>query len=178
MNQAEASSSDDDMCDEDHAMDELAAAVLKDELAQDASLQQAVLEAEPPAAAQREQDIMAEVARRRAALDADATRRKSDEIFDHFDQDRDGYLGYKELRALGQATGGELPKAAYVSICSEIGADPKKGVTKALLLCMYTDAALVRWSRFGRVRVGRQPNVIDACSQGDAHRDYNLVFKR
>ena len=56
---------------------------------------------------------------------------------------------------MGQATGGELQRAAYNSICQEIGADPSKGVTKALLLCMYTDAGL-----------------------GDAHRDYNLIFKQ
>ena len=42
---------------------------------------------------------------------------------------------------------------AYNSICQEIGADHKKGVTKELLLLMYTDAGL-----------------------GDAHRDYNLIF--
>ena len=62
-------------------------------------------------------------------------------------------MNYKELRALGLATGGELPQGVYRSVCEEIGADPSKGVTKELLLLMYTDAGL-----------------------GDAHRDYNLVF--
>ena len=102
---------------------------------------------------QREQDIMAEVARRRQERDATATKRKSDEIFAHFDADRDGYLNFQELRALGSATGGELPQSAYGAICSEIGANPARGVTKELLLLMYTDAAM-----------------------GDAHRDHNLIF--
>ena len=48
-----------------------------------------------------------------------------------------------------------MPEAAYVSICQEIGAMPARGITKELLLLMYTDAGL-----------------------GDAHRDYNLIFRR
>lgn len=143
-NQAEASGSDDDMdTEEQQAMDELTAAVLESE---------GIATVSP--AVQREQDIIAEVARRRKDMDAAATRKKSDAIFAHFDADGDGYLNFKELRALGQTTGGDLPLAAYTSICEEIGANPKKGVTKELLLLMYTDAGL-----------------------GDAHRDYNLIFK-
>lgn len=146
MNQNEASSSDDDMSgDEDQVMDALAAEVIASEGAL------------PPVDphVQREQDVIAEVARRREEQkNAAATRRKSDEIFERFDVDRDGYLSFQELRALGKATGGELPEAAFVAVCQEIGANPAKGVTKALLLTMYTDAGL-----------------------GDAHRDHNLVFK-
>ena len=62
-------------------------------------------------------------------------------------------MNYEELRALGLATGGDLPEVAYVALCEEIGANPAKGVTKALLLTMYTDAGL-----------------------GDAHRDHNMLF--
>lgn len=98
----------------------------------------------------REQQVIAEVARRR---DAAETKRKSDAIFDRFDADGDGYLNFDELRALGLATGGELPHPAFVAICEELGAAPHRGVTKSLLLTMYTDAGL-----------------------GDAHRDYNLIF--
>ena len=144
MNQNEASGSDDDMSgDEEHVMDELAAAVIESEGA---------LPVVDPRA-QREQDIIiAEVARRREQQNT--TRHKSDEIFERFDADGDGFLNYLELRALGKATGGDLPEAAYVAVCGEIGANPSKGVTKALLLTMYTDAGL-----------------------GDAHRDYNLIFR-
>ena len=46
---------------------------------------------------------------------------QSDEIFDRFDLDKDGYLNYVELRSLGIATGGELPKASYDAVCEEIG---------------------------------------------------------
>ena len=53
----------------------------------------------------REQSIMEEVARRRAAADAAATQRKSHAIFERFDVDKDGYLNYRELWALGQVTG-------------------------------------------------------------------------
>ena len=157
----------------------------------DKALAEAVLESELEfgqvpqldPAKQREQDIIAEVARRRKEMEATATKKKSDEIFEHFDgkpttkhlqgwhcwpslltaisfnfvhcsADRDGYMNFQELRELGRATGGDLPRPAYVSICEEIGADPSKGVTKALLLLMYTDAGL-----------------------GDAHRDYNLIFQ-
>jgi hypothetical protein len=142
MNQAESSGSDDDM-DDERALDEIAQAVLESE----------GLGVVPPEV-QREQDILAELARKRAERDdAGTVRRKSDEIFDRFDVDRDAHLNYRELRELGRATGGELPQAAYKSICEEIGADPSKGVTKALLLVMYTDAGL-----------------------GDPHRDYNLIF--
>ena len=149
MNQAEASSSDDDM-EDDPAIDELATAMLEDELGPGAA--KALVDPEQ----QRQAEIMAEVARRRKEVQdlSAATREKSDAIFQHFDKDQDGYLNYSELRALGQATGGELPQIAYKSICDEIGADARKGVTKTLLLLMYTDAEL-----------------------GDAHRDYNLIFK-
>ena len=150
MNQAEASGSDDDMDEEreEQVMDELAAAVLEEELGTSPL-------PDVDSNVRREQDIMAEVARRRQERDADATRKKSDAIFARFDVDRDGLLNFNELRALGLATGGDLPRVAYTSICQEIGADPNKGVTKSLLLTMYTDAAL-----------------------GDAHRDYNLIFAR
>ena len=51
----------------------------------------------------REQDIMAEVARRRAALNnAEATKRKSDAIFDRFDVDKDGYMNYEDIRLVWQ----------------------------------------------------------------------------
>lgn len=147
MHQNESSSSDDDMSgDEDQAMDELAAAVIESE--------GALPQIDP--SVQREMDIIAEVARRRKEQEgAMSTKQKSDEIFEKFDVDRDGYLNFNELRALGKATGGELPHAAYAAVCQEIGANPAHGVTRALLLTMYTDAAL-----------------------GDAHRDHNLVFGR
>lgn len=147
MNQAEASGSDDDMESEEQAIDALAAAVLESEGIPKGGF-------ETSANALRAEAIAAEVARRRNANDAASTRRKSDAIFEHFDRDQDGYLNFKELRALGQATGGDLPHAAFASICEEIGANPSHGVTKALLLTMYTDAGL-----------------------GDAHRDYNLIFR-
>jgi len=137
--QHEASGSDDDMESEDRAMDALAAAISESEGAQFV---------EPEVT--REQQVIAEVARRR---DAAETKRKSDAIFDRFDADGDGYLNFDELRALGLATGGELPHPAFVAICEELGAAPHRGVTKSLLLTMYTDAGL-----------------------GDAHRDYNLIF--
>lgn len=148
MNQHEASGSDDDMSDNEDADALLAKAVLESEM-EDAP---GGLIVDPDK--KREQDIMAEVARRRAALNnAEATKRKSDAIFDRFDVDKDGYMNYEELRALGLATGGDLPEVAYVALCEEIGANPAKGVTKALLLTMYTDAGL-----------------------GDAHRDHNMLF--
>ena len=149
MNNAEAgSSSDEEEPEEDKAMDALTAAMLESE---------AEMTDSPPAISpekQRELDIIAEVARRREAKNsAAATQRKSDAIFDKFDIDRDGLLNYRELSALGRATGGDLPQPAYVSVCKEIGADPNKGVSRPLLLCIYTDAGL-----------------------GDVHRDYNLIF--
>ena len=156
-NNGEASGSDDGMSDDDMALDEIAQAVIDHEMREDPEgVGLTAAEIAPTAAQQREQDIIAEVARRRAERDeANAVKRKSDEIFDRFDADKDSYLSYNELRELGRATGGELPKAAYTSICEEIGADPSKGVSKALLLIMYTDAGL-----------------------GDAHRDYNLIFNK
>ncbi len=148
MNNHEASSSSDEEGD-DAAMDEMCAGLLEAE----GLTPGRQMEVDPEV--QREQDIIAEVARRRAERDATVTKQKSDEIFQHFDVDGDSYLNYTELRKLGLATGGELPKPAYKSICEEIGANPAKGVTKELLLLMYTDAGL-----------------------GDAHRDYNLIFAR
>ena len=142
MNQKEASSSSDEEDDDDPMIDTLANALLEAE---------GPIEIDPEK--QREQDIMAEVARRRAAMNAAATKEKSDKIFERFDKDGDGFLNFKELKELGAATGGQLPREAYDSICGEIGADPRKGVTRELLLLMYTDASL-----------------------GDAHRDYNLIF--
>jgi hypothetical protein len=146
MNQHESSGSDDDGSDNEDADKLLAAAVLEAEM-EDAP----VLDPETL----RQQEIIAEVARRRAERDNNttATKQKSDEIFDRFDVDKDGYMNYEELRALGKATGGDLPHAAYMALCEEIGANPAKGVSKALLLTMYTDAGL-----------------------GDAHRDYNIIF--
>ena len=152
MEQQEASSSDDDMECEDQAMDEFAAAVLEEEMGPNF---REVIAANTAPSVQREQDIMAEVARRRAERGPAEIKRKSDEIFDRFDADGDGYLNFDELRALGQATGGDLVQARYKMLCEEIGAHPKKGVTKALLLIMYTDAGL-----------------------GDAHRDHNLIFPK
>lgn len=148
MNNGEASSSDDDD-DDDAAMDELAAAVIESEMSE---LGEDLRNIDPEV--QRERDIAAEVARRRSERDAAATKTKSDAIFDRFDEDKDGLLNYRELKALGAATGGVLPRSAYTSICNEIGADPAKGVTRELLLTMYTDAGL-----------------------GDAHRDHNLIFQ-
>ena len=49
-------------------------------------------------------------------------------------------MNYDELKAFGRATGGELTQDDYTSICEAIGADLSKGVTKPLLLIMYTDA--------------------------------------
>jgi len=144
---SEAGSDDEDMTNEGKAMDAIGKAILEAE-AEDLG----AMEVDPEV--QRQNDIMAEVARRRAERDANSTKRKSDEIFDRFDVDRDGYLNFRELCELGRATGGDLPHAAYVSVCQEIGADPSKGVDKALLLIMYSDASL-----------------------GDAHRDHNLIFK-
>ena len=147
MHNHEASSSSDEEGDGDMATDQIAAMLLEAEGLTTG------LQIDPEV--QREQEIMAEVARRRAERDPQLTaaKRKSDEIFRHFDADGDGYLNYSELKKLGIATGGELPKLAYDSICQEIGANPACGVTKELLLLMYTDAGL-----------------------GDAHRDYNLIF--
>ena len=149
MNQHESSGSDDDGSDnEDADMDKLLAkAVLE------AEMEDAPMQIDPETL--RQQEIIAEVARRRAERDNNeaATKQKSDEIFERFDVDKDGYMNYEELRALGKATGGDLPNAAYISLCEEIGANPAKGVSKALLLTMYTDAGL-----------------------GDAHRDYNIIF--
>ena len=145
MNNAEASGSDDD--EDDPEFDKaLAKAVLESE-AEDCG----PMHVDPEL--QRQNDIMAEVARRREAMQIDSTKRKSDAIFEKFDVDKDGFLNLKELHALGQATGGDLPYPAYVSICQEIGADPAKGVPKPLLLVIYTDA-----------------------NMGDAHRDYNMLF--
>ena len=146
MNNHEAASSDEE---DDAAMDELTTELLKAE-----GIEPGDMQVDP--AVKREQDILAELARRRKEQDAGAaTKRKSDEIFAHFDKDGDGHLNYAELRMLGQATGGELPENAYKQICQEIGANPAKGVSKELLLLMYTDAGL-----------------------GDAHRDYNLIFNK
>ena len=144
-NNAEASGSDDD---DDAVMDEMAAALVE---AEGLAGAKASIEVDPEV--ERQQEIMAEVARRRQALNAAATKQKSDAIFERFDADRDGFLNYRELKNLGAATGGQLPRAAYTSICNEIGADPAKGVTRELLLLMYTDAGL-----------------------GDACRDHNLIF--
>ena len=138
-------------------------------MAVDKALAQAVIESEledfgempqVDPAVQREQDIMAEVARRRKQMQGAATKTKSDEIFDHFDRDQDGYLNFNELRALGRATGGDLERNTYGAICQEIGADPSKGVTKALLLIMYT------------------PGEDGGAGLGDPHRDHNLIFPK
>ena len=97
-----------------------------DDDVKDKALVAAVLEAEMedfgelPAVdpeVQRRQEIMAEVARRRKEMEGHMTKKKSDEIFGHFDVDRDGFLNYHELNALGEATGGNLPRAAFTSIC-------------------------------------------------------------
>ena len=79
MHNAEASGSDDSDEEEDVEMDKaLAEAVLESEL----EFGQ-VPQLDP--AKQREQDIIAEVARRRKEMEATATKKKSDEIFEHFD---------------------------------------------------------------------------------------------
>lgn len=132
------------------AIEEAASSLIK-ELTIDGELQ-----IDPEVA--RRQEIMEEVARRRAAMDEAPEvrlRRKSDRIFAKFDVDADGYLSFKELRALGAATGGDLTELAYGAICAEVDADAKRGVTPDELFRMYTDAEM-----------------------GDADRDYNIVFPR
>lgn len=76
MHNAEASGSDDD--DDDRMDQALAAAVLESEVEEFGSMQ-----VDP--AVQREQDIVAEVARRRKEMQGAATKKKSDEIFEQFD---------------------------------------------------------------------------------------------
>ena len=95
MNQHESSGSDDDGSDNEDADKLLAAAVLEAEM-EDAP----VLDPETL----RQQEIIAEVARRRAERDNNttATKQKSDEIFDRFDVDKDGYMNYEELRTLAR----------------------------------------------------------------------------
>ena len=113
---------------------------------------------EVDAGALREQEIVAEVAARRSKKHASGAKRqreKSDAIFDTFDADKDGFMNFAELAALGTATGGELPEIAYGAICSEVGANAKKGVTRDELFMMYTDAAM-----------------------GDVSRDFNLIFNK
>jgi hypothetical protein len=110
-----------------------------------------------PPAKQREQEVEEELERRREQQAAKSgksrQREKSDALFDHFDVDRDGFLSYKELAALGKATGGDLPEIAYGAICGEVHADPKRGVSRDELFRLYTDAGM-----------------------GNVARDYNLVF--
>ena len=77
---------------------------------------------------------------------------KSDEIFAKFDSDLDGWLNFKELVALGHATGGELTEMAYGAVCDELGADHTVGVSKEQLLRMYCE------------------------DMGDCDRDYELIF--
>ena len=145
MDQHESSGSEDE---EDRGLDEFAKAVIEDELGPGYELPQIDPEIK------RKQDIIAEVARRRKERDETEARRKSDEIFERFDADGDGFLNFEELHSLGQATGGELAFETYTAVCQEVDANPKQGVTKALLHIMYSDAGL-----------------------GDPHRDYNLIFR-
>ena len=133
------------------AIDEAASALL-----QELTVDGAQIELDPEVV--RRQDIMEEVARRRAATDEAPgvrLRRKSDAIFAKFDADADGFLSFTELRSLGAATGGDLTELAYGAICAEVEADAKRGVTPDELFRMYTDAEM-----------------------GDAERDYNIVFRK
>ena len=60
---------------------------------------------------------------------------------DRFDVDKDGLLNFAELRALGQATGGDL-------------APPTYGVR-----AIESDASLLRAHRFRAVLARRRPSV-------------------
>ena len=64
----------------------------------------------------------------------------------------------ESLSAVRLQTGGELQRNMYNSICAEIGANPASGITKPLLLLMYT------------------PGDEGGAGFGDAFRDFNMIF--
>mmetsp|Transcript_62896 Transcript_62896/g.174321 ORF Transcript_62896/g.174321 Transcript_62896/m.174321 type:complete len:640 (+) Transcript_62896:71-1990(+) len=68
---------------------------------------------------------------------------KCGQIFDIFDEDKDGFLNHKELSQLQLEMGvSGLPAEIFPLICADLGCDPKQGVTKAALFRVYTDMGM------------------------------------
>ena len=84
----------------------------------------------------------------RAPARAPATREaKARLIFEKFDRDKDGLHNLDESRALGRALEGvegvdhDVSEDDFKGLCTDLGADPKRGLSLAQFTRIYTDAA-------------------------------------
>jgi hypothetical protein len=69
---------------------------------------------------------------------AEAFRDQVNAIHEHFDQDKDGCLNFKELAALQYRTSGnELDSDQYVMVCKALGCHPNKGLSLPTLRLTY-----------------------------------------
>jgi Ca2+-binding EF-hand superfamily protein/thiol-disulfide isomerase/thioredoxin len=70
-------------------------------------------------------------------------RDKCDQIFDIYDEDKDGFLNCKEIGKLALETGGgALPESEFVQVAALLACDPKKGITKDALFKGYTEMGM------------------------------------
>lgn len=61
-------------------------------------------------------------------------------IFEHFDDNHDGYLSYQELRRLQlQTSGDDLDGPTYCALCDEFRCQPQRGLTLEALRATYED---------------------------------------
>ena len=61
-------------------------------------------------------------------------------IFQHFDDNDDGYLSYQELRRLQlQTSGDDLDGPTYCALCEEFKCQPSRGLTLDALRATYED---------------------------------------
>jgi hypothetical protein len=77
----------------------------------------------------------------------DDTEAKARLIFEKFDRDKDGLHNLDESRALGRALEGvegvdhDVSEDDFKGLCTDLGADPKRGLSLAQFTRIYTDAA-------------------------------------
>lgn len=74
------------------------------------------------------------------------TERLCQQMFDKFDKDGDGYHNFKETQAVVKALQGvgdhvdtDVDEAEYKHFCTDLGADPKRGVNLRQFTTVYTD---------------------------------------
>lgn len=59
-------------------------------------------------------------------------------LFEHFDQDKDGFLQFQELAALQLATAGEsMTEEQYIMVCRTLQCQPGQGISLTALRLTY-----------------------------------------
>jgi hypothetical protein len=59
-------------------------------------------------------------------------------LHEHFDYDKDGFLNYREISALQEATSGEkMTEDMYVMVCRTLNCQPQEGIHLTALRLTY-----------------------------------------